>query len=181
MYIKKYYNLGKKILFPICRSITGKGIKKSLKIIKKEFPKLKIYHINSGKKVFDWKVPPEWDIKDAYILDEKNNIIIDFKKNNLHLVNYSIPINKTLKKKELLNRLHVNKNIPNAIPYVTSYYKKYWGFCCSYYQKKDIQKNYYKNSKFKVVINSSFKKRGKLSYGELIIPGKSPKNCKLSI
>ena len=136
MSIKRYYNLGKKILFPICRSITGNGIKKTLKIIKNEFPKLKIHHINSGKKMFDWKVPPEWNIRDAFVLDEKNNKIIDFKNNNLHLVNYSIPVNKILKKKEILNRLHVNKKIPTAIPYVTSYYKKYWGFCCSYLKKK---------------------------------------------
>jgi aminopeptidase-like protein len=136
MNINKYYNLGKNILFPICRSITGRGIRKSLRIIQNEFPQLKIHHVNSGKKVFDWKVPPEWNIKNAYVLDYDDNKIIDFKKNNLHLVNYSIPVNKILKKREILNRLHVNKKIPNAIPYVTSYYKKYWGFCCTYYQKK---------------------------------------------
>ena len=180
MYINKYYYLGKNILFPICRSITGRGIQKSLKIIQNEFPLLKIYHVNSGKKVFDWKVPPEWNIKNAYILDNNNNKIIDFEKNNLHLVNYSIPINKILKKREILNRLHVNKKIPNAIPYVTSYYKKYWGFCCTYNQKKEIQKNYNKNSKFKVVINSSLNRNGKLSYGELIITGKSKQEILIS-
>ena len=183
MHINKYYNLGKNILFPICRSITGRGLKKSLKIIQNEFPKLTIHNVNSGKKVFDWTVPPEWNVKDAYILDKKNNKIVDFKKNNLHLINYSFPVNKIFKKKEILNRLHVNLNIPNAIPYVTSYYKKYWGFCCTYYQKKEIQKNYDKNSKFKVVVNSSFKKKGgggKLSYGELIIPGKSKQEILIS-
>jgi aminopeptidase-like protein len=180
MNINKYYNLGKNILFPICRSITGRGIENSLKIIKNEFPKLKIHHINSGKEVFDWKVPPEWNIIDAYIVDEKNNKIIEFKNNNLHLVNYSIPVNKIFNKKEILNRLHVNKKIPNAIPYVTSYYKKYWGFCCTYYQKKEIQKNYDENSKFKVVINSSLNKNGKLSYGELIITGKSKQEILIS-
>ncbi len=99
MHIKKYYNLGKKILFSICRSITGEGVKKTLKIIKKEFPKLKIHHINSGEKVFDWKVPPEWNIKDVYILNEEKEKVIDFKKNNLHVVSYSIPVNKIIKKK----------------------------------------------------------------------------------
>ena len=147
MHIKKYYNLGKNILFPICRSITGQGIKKTLNIIKNEFPKLKIHNVNSGEKVFDWKIPPEWNIKDAYILDQKNN-----KKNNLHLISYSIPVNKNLKKREILSRLFVNKESPNSIPYITSYYKKYWGFCCTYYQKKNIQKNYDSGSKFKVVI-----------------------------
>jgi aminopeptidase-like protein len=178
--INKYYNLGKNILFPIYRSITGRGIENSLKIIKNEFPKLKIHHVNSGKEVFDWKVPPEWNIIDAFILDEKNNKIIDFKNNNLHLVNYSIPVNKIFNKKEILNRLHVNKKIPNAIPYVTSYYKKYWGFCCTYYQKKKIETIYNANSKFKVVINSSLKRNGRLSYGELTIPGKSKQEILIS-
>lgn len=180
MHIKKYYNIGKNILFPICRSITGQGIKKTLKIIKNEFPKLKIYNVNSGEKVFDWKIPPEWNIKDAYILDQKNNRIIDFKKNNLHIISYSVPVNKNLKKREMLSRLFVNKKIPNSIPYITSYYKKYWGFCCTYYQKKTIQKNYDSGSKFKVVIKSSLNKNGKLSYGELIIPGKSKKEILIS-
>ena len=180
MYIKKYYNLGKNILFPICRSITGSGIRKTLKIIKSEFPKLKIYHINSGKKIFDWKIPKEWKINNAFILDKNNNKIIDFKKNNLHLVSYSVPFNKTLKKNKLLSRLHVNKKNPGSIPYMTSYYKKYWGFCCSYNQKKEIELNYEENDKFKVFIDSSFKKNGKLSYGELKIHGKSKQEILIS-
>jgi aminopeptidase-like protein len=180
MSVEKYYYLSKKILFPICRSITGDGIKKTLRIIKKEFSNLKIYHIKSGAKFFDWKVPPEWNIKSAFILDKKNNKIIDFKNNNLHLVSYSIPINKSLNKKNLLDRLHVTKRNPNAIPYVTSYYKKYWGFCCSYNQKNFINKNYKKKDKFIVTINSTLKKNGKLSYGEIIIPGKSKQEVLVS-
>ena len=82
--VNKYYKLAKNILFPICRSITGQGIKKTLSIIKRQFPKLKIVKIKSGTKVFDWKIPPEWNIFDAYIVDENNKKIIDFKKNNLH-------------------------------------------------------------------------------------------------
>jgi len=81
MYLNKYYKLAKNILFPICRSITGNGIKKTLKIIKSQLPKLKIYQVKSGTKVFDWRVPPEWNIKDAYILDKNNKKIIDFKNN----------------------------------------------------------------------------------------------------
>ena len=180
MSIKKYYNLAKFKLFPICRSITGKGIRKTLKIIKDELPELKIKSIKSGKKVFDWKIPSEWNIEKAYVLDNKNNKIIDFKKNNLHLVNYSIPINKKIKKKDLLSRLHVNKKLPNAIPYITSYYKKYWGFCCSYNQKKDIKKSYEANDTFRVVIDSSFKKNGRLNYGEIVIPGKSKQEILIS-
>jgi aminopeptidase-like protein len=180
MYITKYYNLGKNILFPINRSITGSGIKKTLKIINNEFSTLKIHNINSGEKVFDWIIPPEWNIKDAYILDQKNNKIIDFKKNNLHVIGYSIPVNKILKKKKLLNHLYIDKKNTDSIPYMTSYYKKYWGFCCTYNQKKNIQKKYDANSKFKVVIKSSLKKNGKLSYGELIIPGKSKQEILIS-
>ena len=173
MITDKYYNLSKYKLFSICRSITGKGIRKTLKIIKNEFPKLKIVYVKSGTNVFDWKIPSEWNIKDAYVLDSNNNKIINFKKNNLHIVNYSIPINKVITKKELLKHIHTNKKLPNAIPYVTSYYKKYWGFCCSDNQKKIIEKKNNQLSKFRVVIKSSLKKKGKLSYGEIVIPGKS--------
>ena len=102
MSIKKFYNLGKNELFPICRSITGNGVRKTLKIIKKYFPKLKVYEVPSGTKVFDWNVPPEWNINDAYVIDKNNKKIIDFKKNNLHLVGYSMPINKILTKKNYL-------------------------------------------------------------------------------
>ncbi len=100
MSVKKYYSLSKQRLFPICRSITGNGVRQTLKIIKKEFPKLKIYSVPSGTKVFDWNIPPEWNIKDAYILDKDNKKIVDFKNNNLHLVGYSIPINKFFSKKK---------------------------------------------------------------------------------
>ena len=86
--MQKYLNLGKR-LFPICRSITGNGVRKTLKILKEFMPKLKIYEVKSGAKVFDWKVPPEWNIKDAYVKDHNGNKIIDFKRNNLHLVSYS--------------------------------------------------------------------------------------------
>ena len=94
MYLKYYYNLAKNDLFLICRSITGDGIRKSLSIIKQKFPDLKILKIKSGSKVYDWKVPPEWIIKNAFIKDKNNKKIIDFKKNNLHVVNFSKPIRK---------------------------------------------------------------------------------------
>ena len=112
----KYYNLAKNILFPINRSITGKGTK--------YFPTLKIKKIKSGKKVFDWKVPEEWNVKDAYVLDKYGKKIVDFKKNNLHLVGYSIPIEKYINRDQLLQNIYSLKKQPNAIPYVTSYYKK---------------------------------------------------------
>ena len=95
--IKKFYNIAKNQLFRINRSLTGQGVVRTLNIIKREFPNLKIKKINSGTKVFDWKIPPEWNGVDAYILDKNDKKIIDFKKNNLHLIGYSIPVKKTLK------------------------------------------------------------------------------------
>ena len=100
----KYYNFAKNELFSICRSITGKGTEQTLKKIKKFFPKLKIHKVKSGTKIFDWKIPEEWNIKNAYVIDKYQNNIIDFKKNNLHIVGYSQPINMSLKKKRFVKK-----------------------------------------------------------------------------
>ncbi len=180
MTVNKYYNIAKLKLFPITRSLTGQGVRKTLGIIKNQVPILKIKKFKSGSKVFDWKIPSEWNVYDAYVLDKNNVKIIDFKKNNLHLVGYSIPINKFLSKKELLKNLHFLKDQPNAIPYVTSYYKKRWGFCISYNQYKKFDKNYSSNDLFKVVIVSKFKKDGDLNYGEVILKGNSKKEILVS-
>ena len=180
MTIKKYYNIAKTKLFPITRSLTGDGVKKTLNIIQKEFPKLQIKKFKSGAKVFDWSIPEEWNIKDAYVIDKYNNKIIDFKKSNLHLVGYSTPTKKKITKKELFKNLYFLKNQPKAIPYVTSYYKKRWGFCISYNEYKIFDKRYSLKDKFKVVINSSFNKKGNLNYGELILKGKSKKEILIS-
>tara|TARA_A100000164_G_C21926611_1_gene783452 strand:- start:921 stop:2213 length:1293 start_codon:yes stop_codon:yes gene_type:complete len=178
--MKKYYNLGKKSLFHLNRSITGKGLLDTLKIIKKEFPRLKINKVKSGTKVFDWIIPDEWNVNEAYIIDKNGKKIIDFKKNNLHLVGYSRSINKKLKKKELLKNFFYLINQPNAIPYVTSYYKKIWGFCVSYNQYQNIKKNYSKNDMFKVIIKSNFKKNGNLHFGELVLRGKTKQEILIS-
>ena len=180
MSIKKYYNIAKTKLFPITRSLTGNGVKKTLKIIRKEHPKLKIKKIKSGTKVFDWNIPEEWNVTDAYVIDKYNNRIIDFKKNNLHLVGYSIPIKKNITKKELFKNLYFLKKQPKAIPYATSYYKRRWGFCISYNEYKILDKRYSLNDKFKVVINSNLNKKGNLNYGELILKGKSQKEILIS-
>ena len=180
MNIKKYYNIAKTELFPITRSLTGDGVKKTLNIIQKELPKLKIKKFKSGTKVFDWNIPEEWNVTDAYVIDKYNNRIIDFKKNNLHLVGYSIPIKKNITKKELFKNLYFLKNQPKAIPYVTSYYKRRWGFCISYNEYKILDKRYSLNDKFKVVINSNLNKKGNLNYGELILKGKSQKEILIS-
>ena len=180
MTIKKYYNIAKTKLFPITRSLTGDGVKKTLNIIQKELPKLKIKKFKSGIKVFDWNIPEEWNVTDAYVIDKYNNRIIDFKKNNLHLVGYSIPIKKNITKKELFKNLYFLKNQPKAIPYITSYYKRRWGFCISYNEYKILDKRYSLNDKFKVVINSNLNKKGNLNYGELILKGKSKKEILIS-
>jgi aminopeptidase-like protein len=166
-------NLAKK-LFPICRSLTGNGNRKTLKILKNEVPELTLYEISSGKKFYDWVVPDEWNIKDAYIASNGKKII-DFKKNNLHIVGYSIPFNGKVKKKELLKKLHTLPNQKNAIPYVTSYYKKDWGFCVSY---NDLKKKF-KSKEYQVVINSTLK-RGSLTFADCIIKGKSKKEILIS-
>ena len=164
----KIFNLSKK-LWPYNRSITGEGNRKTLKDLKRVVNNLKIKSFNSGDKAFDWVVPPEWKINDAFIKASNGKKIIDFKKNNLSIVGYSKPINKVVKLKQIKNKIYYLKNKPDAIPYITSYYKKDWGFCLSYNKYKNINKN----EKFHVKIDSGFKKNGKMNYGELLIKGKS--------
>lgn len=166
---QEIHNLIKR-LFPICRSITGKGVRKTLNIIKEYVPELKIESIKSKTKCFDWEVPLEWDIEEAYIEDSNGNKIIDFKNHNLHVVNYSIAIDKKLSFEELDSHLHYRKDLPEAIPYVTSYYKPYWGFCLSYNQYKKLNRN----GKYRVYIKSKHFE-GELNYGEVIIEGNSKK------
>ncbi len=180
MLTKKYYNLAKQKLFPICRSLTGEGTRKTLQAIKEEFPNLKIHKVSSGTKVFDWKIPSEWNIKDAYVLDKKNKKIINFKLNNLHLVGYSTPVNKIINKTQLFKRLHSLPKQKNAIPYITSYYKKYWGFCITHKDKIKFKRKYKKHDKFKVIVNSKFNSKGNLNYGELVLPGKSKNEILIS-
>jgi aminopeptidase-like protein len=166
------YKFAKK-LWPINRSLTGAGVEKTLSLIKKELP-IKILNFKSGSKVFDWRIPKVWEIKNAWLLDEKNKKIIDFKKNNLHVVGYSKNINKKLTFKDLKNKIHYLKNQPTAIPYVTSYYKKDWGFCLEYNKFKRLKKGNYK-----AFIDSKFI-NGNLKIGELVIKGKSKKEILIS-
>ena len=149
-------------LFPICRSITGNGYRKSFNIIKKFIP-FKKYKYQTRKKVFDWEIPKEWNIKNAYVEDLRGKKIIDFRKNNLHLMNYSIPVNKIMSLSELDKKLHSIKHQPKDIPYVTSYYKRNWGFCLSHNQRRKL-----KNKNYKVFIDSSLKK-GFVEWGEYIL------------
>ena len=149
-------------LFPICRSITGDGYRQSFNLIKKFIP-FKKYKYQTGKKVFDWKIPNEWNIKDAYVENSKGEKIIDFNQNNLHVLNYSVPINRVMPLSELEKHLYSIPHSPNYIPYVTSYYKKKWGFCLTHNQRIKL-----KNENYKVLINSSLKK-GFVEWGEHLL------------
>ena len=180
MKINYFYNIAKLKLFCLPRSITGKGTLKTLQEIKKKFSNFNIKSFKSGSKVYDWVIPAQWEIYDAYVMDKNNKKIINFKDNNLHIVGYSHPLSKKIKLNELIKKFHTLPNQPRAIPYVTSYYKKYWGFCISYERKQSIIKKYNSNDLFKVVIKSKFIKKGKLNYGEIVIPGKSKQEILIS-
>lgn len=171
---KKIYNLCKK-LFPLNRSLTGDGNRQTLNILKKYYKNLSIKEMKSGSKVYDWQIPLEWNVKEAWIKTPNGNKIADFKKNNLHLVGYSHRIKKLINFKNLKKRLYFLKNQPTAIPYVTSYYKKSWGFCISFNEFKKLKNN----GTYEVNIDSKFHK-GSLTYGEIFIPGRSKKEIFLS-
>ncbi len=158
-----------KSLFPLCRSLTGKGTQQTLRFFKNINKEFKILKFKSGTKVFDWEIPLEWNIRDAYIQHESKKKFAQFKKCNLHVIGYSQPINKKMNRETLLKNIYTQKNQPNAIPYVTSYYKKRWGFCMSEKQKKSLPKGNYK-----VFIDSDLK-RGFLEIMHAKITGESKK------
>jgi len=174
-------NIGEKLfkwaedLFPINRSLSGDGVRQTLSYLKEILPKIQIKSFKSGTKVFDWVVPKEWKIKKAFIKDSNGNLIVDFEKNNLHIVGYSASINKKLNYHELIKKLHYLKEQPNAIPYLTSYYEENWGFCLSYKEFLKLDKK----QTFHAYIESDLFD-GVLNYGELIIPGKLKKEVILS-
>ena len=160
-------------LFPINRSLLGEGYNESLQILN-QYIGFKFLKFRSGTKVFDWVVPKEWLIKSAYILTPDKKKICDVKKNNLHVMNYSIPVNKVFNLFDLNKYLYSLKNLPKAVPYTTSYYKKNWGFNISHYQKNKL-----KPGNYKVVIKSNFK-NGNLIVGEKILKGNSNKDFLIS-
>jgi len=157
-----------KKLYPICSSITGKGFNDRLKIIN-NLVKLNIKKVKSGTKVLDWIVPNVWNIEDGYLLKGKKKII-DFKKHSLHVINYSSPINKTLSFQELDSHLYTLPKIPNAIPYVHTYYDRNWGFALKHSEYMKMSRK----TKYKAVIKSKIKP-GYLYYSDNLIKGKSKK------
>lgn len=169
----KMYNWAKD-LFPIGRSLMGEGVRETLAYLKKELPELQIGSVPTGEKVFDWEVPDEWVIRDAYIIDPDGHKILEYKKNNLNLVGYSEPVNTELTLDELQSHLYSIEDMPDAIPYVTSYYKRRWGFCIEHRKRIAL-----KPGNYRVVVDSEFIK-GQLNYGEAILPGESSEEIFLS-
>lgn len=162
-------------LWPITRSLTGNGNRESLRILS-EIIDLKITEVPSGTQCFDWNVPPEWNIKEAWIKDSKGNKIVDFSVNNLHILGYSEPFQGKLSFEELKPHLYTLPDQPDLIPYLTSYYKRRWGFCLTHnqFQKLDQNENY------EVFIDSSLDENGSMTIGEAIIKGKSDKEIMFS-
>jgi len=153
-------------LYPICRSITGNGIRRTLKLIGEKIS-LQVSEVPSGTEVFDWIVPKEWNVNDAYIKDSAGRRVVDFHHSNLHLLNYSTPIHTTMPLSELREHLFTLPAHPDWIPYRTSYYKPSWGFCLSHNQMLALSEKEYE-----VCIDASLED-GHLTYGECYLPGKS--------
>ena len=151
-------------LFPICRSITGEGLRQSLRRVGEQIP-LAIHEVPTGTQLFDWTVPKEWNISDAYIKDANGRRIVDFRDNNLHVVNYSAPVKARLSLAELRPHLHSLPDRPDWTPYRTTYYAETWGFCLPHRQLEGLP-----DGEYEVVINSSLRD-GALSYGECVLPG----------
>jgi aminopeptidase-like protein len=151
-------------LYPVCRSITGDGVRQTLARLQREIP-LEIREVPSGTEVFDWTVPKEWNIRDAYIADDRGRRIVDFRNSSLHVVNYSVPVRRRMSLGELRPHLHTLPERPDWIPYRTSYYKETWGFCLTQNQLNSLE-----DIEYDVVIDSTLE-NGHLTYGELLIPG----------
>jgi aminopeptidase-like protein len=161
-------------LFPICRSITGNGVRLTLEILRETIPRLEMREVPSGTEVFDWTVPKEWNIFDAYIEDMQGNRVISFSDSNLHVMGYSLPMDKVLGRGELMEMVYTQPDQPDAIPYVTSYYEERSGFCMSENQKMHLTRDEYR-----AVIKSELKS-GSMTYGEMLLRGKTDEEIFLS-
>lgn len=162
-------------LFPICRSLTGNGVQKTLSRLSEVTP-MNVHTISSGTDVYDWTVPPEWNINEAYIEDSDRNRIVDFSESNLHVVNYSVPVETQLSFDELCNHLYTLPNMPDAIPYRTTYYERNWGFCLrhSTFEEMDPSETY------TICIDSELKPDGNLNFADARVDGKSGREFVLS-
>lgn len=154
-------------LWPICRSITGEGTRETLRILQQEIPGLTLHEIPTGTPVLDWTIPDEWNITEAFVEDPAGKRVIDFARNNLHVVSYSEPIDCVMSLEDLQPHLHSIPDQPTAIPYRTSYYRRDWGFCLTHEDRMRLV-----DGDYRVVIRSSLQP-GSLTFGELLIPGDS--------
>ncbi|MGO8919392.1 MAG: DUF4910 domain-containing protein [Stellaceae bacterium] len=160
-------------LYPICRSITGDGLRQSLGLIAREIP-LSLSEVPTGTQLFDWTVPREWTVRGAYIATLDGRRVVDFAASNLHLVQYSVPVDRIVERGELLRHLHTLPETPDWIPYRTSYYSENWGFCLSRRQAERLTEE-----RYRVVIDTTLAP-GHLTYGELLLPGAQPEEVLLS-
>ena len=156
-------------LFPICRSLTGDGVRETLNILS-EIAKLQTFETPSGKRVYDWEIPKEWNVRQAFIENEDGLRLVDFNDNNLHLVGYSSPIEKWFSREELNQHLHSDEKLTAAIPYVTSYYRENWGFCITHEEREKL----FNGDKFFVKIDTELK-NGSLTWGQAYLKGHSEK------
>lgn len=170
---KEMYDIADRI-FPIQRSITGKGVRKTLEILKEYCEELQLCSYPSGMQAFDWNVPKEWNVDECYIENSKGERVIDFKNNNLHVLGYSAPVDEYVDLETLKKYVYTEKGQPDAIPYVTSYYKERFGFCMSENQLNSLPEDTYH-----MVVKSEFTD-GELSFGEIVLPGKSQDEILLS-
>jgi len=161
-------------LFPICRSLTGNGVRETILELQRLLPEINTYEVPTGTQVMDWTIPKEWNINDAWIADSKGNKIVNFKDSNLHVMGYSIPIHKKVNLKELLENVYTLPEQPDLIPYVTSYYKERYGFCMTEKQKQGLM-----DDEYEIFIDSELKD-GSLTYADIVIPGETDEEILLS-
>ena len=161
------------VLYPICRSITGQGVRETLQYLQRQIP-LEIREVASGTRVFDWTVPLEWNIQGAYLATIRGEKLLDFRANNLHVVSYSVPVKGRFTRDELEGHLHSLPDRPDWIPYRTSYYKENWGFCLTHRQLAELTE-----PEYDVCIDSSLQP-GHLTYGEVFLPGQTSEEVLIS-